>query len=46
MKEFYTENKEFREYVDKYAKDNKISVDEALTHAIVKEMYNYYKGKI
>jgi hypothetical protein len=45
MKEFYVQNKDFKEYVDKYAKDNKISVGEALTHAIVREMYKYYKER-
>lgn len=45
MNEFYTENKDFKDYVDKYVKENKISVDEAFTHAIVKEIYNYYKSK-
>lgn len=43
MKDFYIENKDFREYVDKYAVSRKISVGEAFTHAIVKEMYLFYK---
>ena len=43
MKDFYIENKDFKAYVDKYAVSRNISVGEAFTHAIVKEMYLFYK---
>lgn len=46
MREFYVNNKDFKEYVDKYARDNKISVGEALTHAIIREIYHFYKGRV
>lgn len=46
MKDFYIENKDFREYVDKYAVSRNISVGEAFTHAIVKEMYLFYKDRV
>jgi hypothetical protein len=41
MKNYYNTNPEFKEYVDRYAKKHGISVDEALTHKIVKEFYKY-----
>lgn len=50
MKEFYNNNADFREYVDKCCKAHKISVDEALQLALVKEVAKYKKdlleGKI
>lgn len=46
MREFYVNNKDFKEYVDKYAISRNISVGEALTHAIVREMYHFYKGRV
>lgn len=45
MKEFYDNNKDFKEYVDAYCKKHKIDVSEALTYAIVKETYLYYKER-
>ena len=42
MEEYYKSNKDFRGYVDRYAKHNSISPDEALTHAIVKQVYLNY----
>lgn len=38
----YKWNKNFREYVDKYAKNREITVKEALTHAEVREVWRYY----
>lgn len=42
MREFYKTNADFKEYVDKYANKNHIPVDVALTHASVREAYEYY----
>ena len=39
--EKYKTDPSFREYVDKYAKKMGISVEVALTHAIVKEREKY-----
>lgn len=39
---YYEENEDFRDYVDKYSINNKITVEEALTHKIVKEVYSLY----
>jgi hypothetical protein len=38
----YKHNKKFRQYVDKYAKTRGISVEEALTHELVRQVYLYY----
>ena len=34
----------FEEYVERYARENKISQEEALTHAVVREVDDYYKN--
>lgn len=39
----YENNQEFKEYVDKLCKARKISKEEALQQAIIKEIYDYYK---
>lgn len=36
---------DFKRYVDRHARDHKISVEEALQHKIVKEMEEYYREK-
>lgn len=36
----YETNKDFREYVDKYCAKHKVTVEEALTHDIVKAVAN------
>ena len=36
LKELYETNEDFRGYVDRFAKQNGISVEEAFSHAIVK----------
>lgn len=41
----YAINEEFRNYVDRYARDRRISVAEALTHKLVLEAESYYKEK-
>lgn len=38
----YKSNEDFKEYVDKYARDRGLLVIEALNHKIVKEMAEYY----
>ena len=42
MKEFYDNNKDFKDYVDKYCKQYGITVKEALTHEIVRQVYLFY----
>ena len=37
----YGENKDFKEYVDKYVCQHRISVEEALKHYLVHEYYDY-----
>lgn len=41
----YANNPDFRRYVDRYARDHKISVAEALQHKLVKEAEDYYKER-
>ncbi|MBO7449063.1 MAG: hypothetical protein J6U54_01730 [Clostridiales bacterium] len=45
-RKLYDENKNFREYVDRYSKKyvegKSISIEEALTHLIVKNVGDYY----
>lgn len=38
----YKFNQQFREYVDKYCKKHGYTVDEALTHELVKQVHRYY----
>ena len=38
----YRYNTAFREYVDKHCKRYNLTVDEALRHEIVKQVYLYY----
>lgn len=37
----YVHNPKFKRYVDKYAANNKISVEQALTHELVRQYYLY-----
>ena len=46
MREFYDNNPGFKAYVDRYCKKHCISVDEALTHSLVRETYSYYKEEV
>lgn len=39
----YKFNKKFRDYVDKYCATRKISIEEALTHELVRQAYLYYR---
>lgn len=43
MKEFYNSNADFKTYIDKYCKKHKCTVEEALEHKLVKEVYEQYK---
>ena len=38
MKKYYDTIQEFKEYVDAYCKKHHISIDEALTHKLIKEV--------
>lgn len=42
VKNEYRHNQKFREYVDRYSDHRGISVDEALKHELVKQVYLYY----
>jgi hypothetical protein len=39
MREFYNNNPDFKVYVDKYRRKHDVSVEEALTHEIVRQKY-------
>lgn len=45
MEDFYKTNADFKEYVDKYAKKNCITPEEALNHASVRDAYDYYRDE-
>ncbi len=45
LKDLYTENKDFRTYVDKYCTKHGLSVGEALEHALVREVAAQYLEK-
>ena len=38
----YKHNQKFRDYVDKYSKHQGISVEEALKHEMVRQVYLHY----
>lgn len=42
-KVLYDNNKDFKRYVDRYANQRRLSVEEALRHALVKEVGKCYK---
>lgn len=50
VRQFFNKNADFREYVERYCNTYKITVEEALTHALVNEVADYYEdvssGKI
>ena len=46
MTNFYNNNKNFKEYVDKYCKKHGISVETALTHRLIKEVAEQYGKKV
>ena len=43
--EQYKEDAEFRRYVDAYAKKHDITIETAMTHKIVKNVADQYRGK-
>ena len=43
LKEFYNRNADFKMYVDRYCKQYRLTVDEALEHEIVKQVAAQYK---
>ena len=45
MEELYATNTDFKEYVDRYAECNKISKEEALTHALVRGYAKYIQSQ-
>ena len=44
--ETYETNQDFKRYVDKYCTTYKVTVEEALNHAIVREAEKMYKEKL
>ncbi len=42
----YDRSKDFREYVDRYCRKHQISVEEAVLHALVKEVGKMYMQQI
>ena len=44
-KAVYDSNKEFHDYVERYARERQILVLEALTHKMVEEVADYYLKK-
>lgn len=38
----YKYNKDFRRYVDRYANDRNISIQEAFEHVLVRDVCRYY----
>lgn len=43
--ELYNTNEDFRNYVDKYKRDRKLSLEEALEHELVKQYADYVVNK-
>ena len=47
MQDFYNTNKDFRDYVDRYSRKymegRSITVDEALEHAVVRQVAEQYR---
>ena len=41
----YAINKEFREYVDRYSRDNNITPEKAVKHKIVQDAEEYYRER-
>lgn len=45
MIELYLKNRDFKEYVDRYCRQYRVTIEQALEHAIVKYVANsYIKG--
>lgn len=43
--QFYNSNENFKMYVDKYCNTYRITVEEACTHMMVKNVMEYYQSK-
>ena len=43
MENFYFENNDFREYVDKFCKQYGLTKEEALAQEIIRQVYLHYK---
>lgn len=43
METEYKFNPKFREYVDKYCAVHKITLEEAMEHALIRQVYLYYR---
>lgn len=46
MEEFYNNNSDFKRYVDKYCKQYGYTVEEALQHEIIRQVYLQYSSEI
>lgn len=44
-KQLYERNEYFKRYVDRYCVQNRVSIEESLTHALVKEVGNMYRDQ-
>jgi len=44
--EAYNTNQDFKEYVDRYCNKHKVTVEEALTHAIVRAVEEDYRERM
>lgn len=44
-KEIYQNNKEFKEYMDRYLRKNNITLEEALQHKIIQDIAEYYNKR-
>lgn len=45
MEEYYNNNPDFKIFVDKYCKKHCLTVEEALQHEVVKQVYLQYSGE-
>lgn len=43
--DFYNTNQDFKNYVDRYCNTYKVTVEEALSHALVQEVEKMYKER-
>ena len=44
MKDYYNTNEDFKEYVERYSKKHRCTVEEALKHKVVEDVYEHYKA--
>lgn len=47
--QYYIENAGFKDYVDRYCKKHGVSLEEAFTHRLVADVFDYYyneKGRV